>query len=73
MPSTKNRINLTVPADIEQTLIRFAKRDDTSVATTALELIRRALEIEEDAALLTIAEQRELKKTKTISHAQAWK
>lgn len=73
MPSTKNRINLTVPADIEQTLIRFAKRDDTSVATTALELIRRALEIEEDTALLTIAEQRESKRTKTVSHAQAWK
>ncbi|MBP9864119.1 hypothetical protein KBC54_01560 [Patescibacteria group bacterium] len=73
MPSTKNRINLTVPADIEQTLIRFAKRDDTSVATTALELIRRALEIEEDAALLTIAERRESKRAKTISHAQAWK
>jgi len=73
MPSNKTRINLTVPAVMERDLQRIAKRDDRSLATTALDLLRRALEIEEDGALLRVAEEREKKRTAFFSHTRAWK
>ncbi|MFA6099631.1 MAG: toxin-antitoxin system, antitoxin component [Patescibacteria group bacterium] len=73
MPSNKTRINLTVPAVMERDLQRIAKRDDRSLATTALDLLRLALEIEEDGALLGITKQRDKKSVVFVSHASAWK
>ena len=73
MPTTKARINLTVPSDVERELQRIAKRDARSVSTVALELLRQALEIEEDMALLRFVERREKQTAKYVSHAQAWK
>lgn len=73
MPSIKTRINLTVPTDMERDLQRIAERDDRSIATVALDLLRRALEIEEDGLLLAIAEKREKKSAAFASHAKAWK
>ena len=73
MPSIKNRINLTVPVEMGRALERIAKRDESTVATSALELIRRALEVEEDDALLAVAEKRDAKKIRYTSHARAWK
>lgn len=72
MPSAKTRINLTVPSTVEQSLARFAKRDETTVATVALNLIQHALEIEEDIALGAIAKQRGTK-TRFVNHEHAWK
>ncbi len=72
MPSAKTRINLTVPSAVEQSLARLAKRDETTVATVALDLIHRALETEEDVALLAVAKARS-GKTRFVSHGRAWK
>jgi len=73
MPSNKTRINLTVPAMMERDLQRLAKRNDRSLATTALDLLRFALEVEEDGALFDIAKERDIKNTSFVSHAKAWK
>ena len=73
MPSTKTRINLTVPVEMERNLLRLAKRHDRSLATVTLELIRQALEIVEDDALLAVAEERERHRGALLSHARAWK
>ncbi|MFA6447006.1 MAG: hypothetical protein WCW31_01980 [Patescibacteria group bacterium] len=73
MPSNKTRINLTVPAVMERDLQRIARRDDRSLATTALDLLRLALDIEEDGALLQIAKERDKKSAIFISHARAWR
>lgn len=73
MPSNKTRINLTVPAVMERDLQRIARREDRSLATTALDLLRLALDIEEDGDLLQIAKQRDKKNIVFISHARAWK
>lgn len=73
MPSTKTRINLTVPSDLEHDLQRIAKRDDRSLSTVTLDLLRRALEVEEDGLLLAVAEKREKKPVAFVSHAKAWK
>ncbi len=73
MPSNKTRINLTVPAIMERDLQRIARRDDRSLATTALGLLRLALDIEEDGALLQIAKERDKKSAIFVSHTRAWK
>jgi hypothetical protein len=73
MPSIKTRINLTVPSEVERDLQRIAKRDDRSLATVALDLLRRALILEEDDVLLDIAAGREKKHATFVSHARAWK
>lgn len=73
MATNKHRINLSVPRDIDQALQRLAVRRDLSVATTALDLIKQALELDEDAVLQGIAESRDRKGVKYVSHRRAWR
>ena len=72
MPTNKHRINLTVSDELDRTIQYLAERDESSASNKAIELIKRALEIEEDEALLTIANQRDQKNVKFISHKKAW-
>ncbi len=58
---------------MEHSLDAAAKRDRVPVATKAAELLRLALEIEEDLALGAIAMQRLAQKGKPIPHHLAWK
>lgn len=73
MPTNKHRVNLSVPAKLDQALHRLATRDELPVASKALELLTRAIELEEDHVLLTVAEEREIKRGKFLSHQSAWK
>lgn len=72
MPTTKKRINLTLPPNLEITIVKLAKRDSVAVATKAVELINLALEIEEDEFLNKIAEERAKEKGPKYSHKDAW-
>ncbi len=72
MPTLKQRVNLTMPAHINRSLSAAARRDRTTIAAKALDLVRVALELEEDAALLSLAEIREKGGGKNIPHAKAW-
>jgi hypothetical protein len=72
MPTAKKRLNMSVPADIDEALSALAKRDDMPQATKALYLIRLALEIEEDDVWNAIAEKRDTKNAKFVSHEKAW-
>jgi len=73
MPTQKTRINLTVPKDIDKAINMLAKRDQRSVSATALELIRCALEIEEDRIWAMLASKRDTKDARFVSHEDAWK
>ncbi len=73
MPTQKQRINISVPADIHQLLITLAKRDDVPVATKTLQLLKEALELEEDRVLSAIADIRLSQKHKWIPFDQVWK
>ncbi len=73
MPTVKTRINLSVPDDINTALKMLAHRAHVPVATQTLDLLRRALEADEDNVLLEIAESRERRKGRMISHASAWR
>lgn len=74
MPTTKTRINITVPSRLEKEIGLLAKRDETSLSAKVLELIYTALEIEEDAVLLRIAEDREksAKPSDYLTHEEVW-
>ena len=73
MPTTKHRINLTISPEIEEVLTILAKRDSTRVSTKALELLKLALEIEEDRALEQIAIARDIPGTKYLKMDEVWK
>lgn len=72
MPTTKKRINVTLSDDMEAVLERLAKRDEVPVATKAIQLIKIAVEIDEDDILNEIAEERDTRKVKFVSHDKAW-
>ena len=73
MPTTKKGINITLPHDLEISIISLAKRDTVAVSKKATELIKLALELEEDDFLNNLAEERmKDKKAKYYSHKKAW-
>ena len=72
MSTTKKRINLSIGGDVEKMLGMLAKRDRVPQATKATELLRIALEIEEDQVWATIAGKRDIKGAHFISHEKAW-
>ena len=73
MPTSKKRMNLSLPPDIERALALLAKRDEVPQATKALYLLRLALEIEEDDMLNALAAERDTGKATFVSHTKAWR
>lgn len=72
MATSKTRINITADADVEAVLRKLAKRERVPMATKAAELLRLAIELEEDFALAEAADGRLKKSRRFISHAEAW-
>ncbi|MEK7562911.1 MAG: hypothetical protein AAB544_00790 [Patescibacteria group bacterium] len=72
MPTIKKRLNMSLPQDIDKALSALAERDDVPQATKALHLIQLALQIEEDDVWNAIAEKRDTKDAKFLSHEKAW-
>lgn len=73
MPTTKRRINLTLPEDVENSLTLLSKQEKVPLARKALELLEEALEIHEDQYFAKLAMQRKGKNEKLISHERAWR
>lgn len=77
----KRRINITTDSDIEAALASVSRRDGLHITTKATELLRFALELEEDLALSFIASRRMESRTGAnkgiksvfVSHESAWK
>lgn len=72
MPTTKTRINVSLPDEIRDALAKLAQREQVPPATKAAHLIRLALEIEEDIVWDARATKRDRKGAKFVSHKQAW-
>ena len=73
MATSKKRINISLPKDLEEVLTVLAERDDVPQATKAVQLLRLAVEIDEDEVFGRIAEARDTKESKFIPHNKAWK
>ncbi len=72
MATTKKRINISLPPNLDIMLSRIARRDNIPQATKAVYLLGIALEIEEDMVLDRIAKERDMKNASFLTHKEAW-
>lgn len=74
MPAKSPRINVVLEKPLYQTIARLANRDGISLSLKVRDLVREALEIEEDIALTSLADARErtLPKAKSLRHDEVW-
>lgn len=70
MPTTKTRINITPNETLLLAIQKLAERDQTSLSSTSVSLIQKAMEIEEDEILDSIAKER--LDWEFVSHESAW-
>lgn len=73
MPTTKTRINISLPDTVKEMLYKIARRDHVPEATKAARLLEIALELEEDRVWDKIAEKRDTKHARFVSHVRVWK
>jgi len=74
MPVKNPRINVVLEKSLYHTIERLANRDGVSLSLKVRDLVKEALEIEEDIALSAFAEKRErtLTKSKALKHHEVW-
>ena len=74
MPTKNPRINIVIDEPMRKAVERLASRDNVSLSLKARDLLRQALELEEDAALALLADERSstLRGKKTLSHEKVW-
>jgi predicted DNA-binding protein len=73
MPTAKHRISITPSDALYEALENLSRRQKRALSSVSLELIERALELEEDAHFSRVADERLERGEKRISHARAWK
>jgi len=74
MPVKNPRINVVLERPLYSTIERLASRDGVSLSLKVRDLVKEAIEIEEDIALATIASKRErtFTKGKSLKHTEVW-
>ncbi len=74
MPTKNPRVNVVLETPLYNSVEHLAKRDGVSLSLKVRDLIREALEMEEDVALAVLAEKRErtFSKTKSLKHDKVW-
>jgi hypothetical protein len=74
MPAKNPRINVVVDNAIYEKICLLAEKENVSLSTKVRELIRDALEIQEDILLANFGEKREStwEDEKAISHEELW-
>ena len=74
MPTKNPRINVVLEKPLYQNVERIARKDGVSLSLKVRDLIKEALEMEEDVALAAIAEEREKSfvRKKSLSHREVW-
>lgn len=74
MPTKNPRVNVVLEGPLYEGLSRWAKRDGISLSLKVRDLVKEALEIEEDRALARIAQKREqsFDRKKALTHQQVW-
>ena len=73
MPTAKKRINITVDDEMYEALELLSEKKQKSVSGTSLDLLEKAIELEEDFHFSKVADERLSKKQKRIPHTKAWK
>lgn len=73
MPTLNPRINVTFEPELNEQLSALAALEHKSSSKLVKELVIEALEKREDIYLSNIADKRDKKGVKKISHTDAWK
>ena len=73
MPTSKHRISVTPSDALYEALSALSKKRKRAVSSVSLELIERALELEEDAHFSRVADERLAAGEARITHERAWK
>jgi len=73
MPTTKQRINITLEDELFLALKRMADKAKQSLSSISVEMIKKSLEREEDIYFSEVADNRLGQKQKRITHSKAWK
>jgi hypothetical protein len=74
MPVKNPRINVVLEKPLYNTIERLAGREGISLSLKVRDLVKEALEIEEDMALSAFAEKREkaFTKSRALKHTEVW-
>ncbi len=74
MPTKNPRINVALERPVYSLIERMAKERGLSLSMVTRDLVREALEILEDSALVSFADERvdSLARRKTLTHAEVW-
>lgn len=74
MPARNPRINVVLEKPLYDSVECLAKRDGVSLSLKVRDLVKDALEIEEDIALSQFAETREktFDRNKALKHEEVW-
>jgi predicted DNA-binding protein len=73
MPTAKKRINITVDDEMYRALESLSQKKQKSVSGTSIDLLEKAIELEEDVYFSRKSDERLSKKQKHIPHDKAWK
>ena len=74
MPTKNPRINVVLEKPLYKNVARLAERDGVSLSLKVRDLVKEALEIEEDINLSKLAETREktFNRKKSLKHNEVW-
>lgn len=74
MPVKNPRINVVLEKPLYSTIERLASRDGVSLSLKVRDLVKEAIEMEEDITLAAFASKREktFTKGKSLKHAEVW-
>ncbi|TAN61379.1 antitoxin, RHH family protein [bacterium] len=74
MPAKNPRINVVIEKPLYEAVARLAKKDGVSLSLKMRDLVKEALQMEEDIALSAVAVSREktFRKGKALKHEEVW-
>jgi hypothetical protein len=74
MPTKNPRINVVLERPLYNSIERLAERDGVSLSLKVRDLVKEALETEEDIVLSQLAETREktFNRKKALKHKEVW-
>ena len=74
MPAKNPRRSVVLEEPLYVTVERLAKRDKVSLSLKVRDLVKEAIEMEEDLALSAFAEERDktLRKATALKHDEVW-
>jgi hypothetical protein len=75
MPAKNPRVNVVLEMQLYDSVKRLAAKEEISLSLKIRDLIKEALEAQEDVVLTEVAEEREktFRRPQGLSHKQVWR